>query len=208
MAYTYLIGWSNLNKYYYGVRFAKDCHPDELWVSYYTSSKHVHYFYEKHGEPDIIQIRKIFDNIQSARLWEHKVLRRMNVVDSHIWLNMTDNISISLEASNNTGRKYNVDRSGANNPMFGKKHSAETLQKMRGVKSEEAKQNMRGKRTHVNQKGINNNNFKGFFITPWGTFASSASAAKHAPYNINKNSINNWCKNYSKIAQKSKYAMY
>jgi hypothetical protein len=29
--YTYLIGWSNQNKYYYGVRYAKDCHPNDFW---------------------------------------------------------------------------------------------------------------------------------------------------------------------------------
>jgi hypothetical protein len=39
--YTYLIGWSHLNKWYYGRRTAKGCHPSELWVKYFTSSKSV-----------------------------------------------------------------------------------------------------------------------------------------------------------------------
>ena len=29
--YTYLIGWSTLNKYYYGVQFNKKANPDDLW---------------------------------------------------------------------------------------------------------------------------------------------------------------------------------
>ena len=36
--YTYLIGWSNLGKWYYGVQYGKGVHPDNLWVTYFTSS--------------------------------------------------------------------------------------------------------------------------------------------------------------------------
>lgn len=31
MAYTYRIGWSKLNKHYYGVRYSKRSHPSDLW---------------------------------------------------------------------------------------------------------------------------------------------------------------------------------
>lgn len=72
--YTYLIGWSDLKKYYYGVRYAKGCDPSDLWVDYKTSSKVVHRIAEEHGDPDIMQIRKTFDNARDAREWEHKVL--------------------------------------------------------------------------------------------------------------------------------------
>jgi hypothetical protein len=48
----------------------------------------------------------------------------------------------------------------------------------KGVKkSEETKIKMRGKRPHINQTGINNNAFKGFIITPFGTFESLKEAA-------------------------------
>jgi hypothetical protein len=92
--YTYLIGWSSHNKYYYGVRYAKNSNPNELWKSYFTSSKHVKYFAEKHGDPDIIEIRKEFDDRDSAILWENLVLKRMNVVKDSRFLNATDNIAI------------------------------------------------------------------------------------------------------------------
>lgn len=91
MAYTYLIGWSEHRKYYYGVRFAKDAKPEDLWVSYFTLSKHVKAFTKEFGNPDIIEIRKMFDNVQEAREWEHKVLRRIGAVKSDMWLNKTDN---------------------------------------------------------------------------------------------------------------------
>jgi len=92
--YTYLIGWSKLNKWYYGVRFAKGCRPDDLWTSYYTSSKYVKMFREENGEPDVILIRRTFSDRIQALDWEHKVLRRMNVSTKDTWLNKTDNRSV------------------------------------------------------------------------------------------------------------------
>ena len=85
--YTYLIGWSNLNIWYYGVRFRKGCSPSDLWNPYKTSSKHVKEFIKEHGDPDIIQIRHIFQNKKKAQKWEIKCLRRMKVVKDLKWLN-------------------------------------------------------------------------------------------------------------------------
>jgi hypothetical protein len=97
--YTYLIGWSKHNKWYYGVRFAKDCHPSDLWNTYFTSSKKVRSFREEHGEPDIIQIRKQFFERDSACKWESKVLKRLRVINEEKWLNQTDNKSIPIEST-------------------------------------------------------------------------------------------------------------
>lgn len=94
--YTYLIGWSSYNKWYYGVRYAKGCHPKDLWVTYFTSSRHVKQFRESHGEPDIIQIRKTFSNSPEALAWEEKVLKRMNVAYDGRWINMTQNRGFPL----------------------------------------------------------------------------------------------------------------
>lgn len=94
--YTYLVGWSKNGMYYYGVRYASNANPDELWRSYFTSSKHIQHFRSKHGEPDIIQVRQVFDCVNRARLWEHKVLRRISAVNRSDFLNYTDNISIPV----------------------------------------------------------------------------------------------------------------
>jgi hypothetical protein len=93
--YTYLLGWTHLNIYYYGLRYARECHPDDLWNTYFTSSKYVTKFASEHGDPDIKQIRKVFNNVDSARLWEHRVLRRLKVIHRDDFLNKTDNISIA-----------------------------------------------------------------------------------------------------------------
>lgn len=88
--YTYLIGWSHLNKWYYGCSYksaTKKANPDQLWKSYFTSSKIVKNFRKKYGEPDIIQIRKKFNTAEQALQWEAKVIIRMNMVNDQKFLN-------------------------------------------------------------------------------------------------------------------------
>ena len=87
MPYTYLIGWKEKNLWYYGVRYSKDCDTNDLWESYYTSSKYVQKAREKYGEPDVIQVRKTFGDAKRAIKWEKDVLRRMNVLNKDNWLN-------------------------------------------------------------------------------------------------------------------------
>ena len=88
--YTYLIGWSSHNKWYYGVRYAKNCHPSDFWKSYFTSSKKVKLLRKQIGDPDVIQIRKTFDSSIKARLWESKVIKRMGAPSQSKWLNQSD----------------------------------------------------------------------------------------------------------------------
>jgi len=104
--YTYLLEWSKHNMRYYGVRYAKGCHPNDLWNPYKTSSTYVAAFVEQYGEPDIIEVRKIFTSINDARQWEENVLKRLNVTDRTDYLNKTDNISICPIASSNAKKQY------------------------------------------------------------------------------------------------------
>jgi hypothetical protein len=112
--YTYLIGWSTENKWYYGVRYAKKhlclydtgCHPDEFWVTYFTSSETVKDFLKEFGEPDVIQIRKTFLNEDSAVKWERKVLSRMDVIHSNKWLNKSSGCAIRTSSASNKGKLF------------------------------------------------------------------------------------------------------
>jgi hypothetical protein len=106
--YTYLIRWPQLNISYYGVRYAQDCNPSDLWNPYKTSSHHVKEFIKENGEPTVIQVRKVFANAVLAQEWEHRVLKRIKVVGNDQWLNRTDNKSIAPQY-------------GKNHPHFGKK---------------------------------------------------------------------------------------
>lgn len=119
--YTYLIGWSELNIWYYGSRYARKtsciyesgCHPDDLWVTYFTSSLHVKDFIEIYGNPDIVKIRKTFPagsklpsieeiNLLSRKAldWEEKFLRRINAIVKQNWLNK--NIAGSFKTTEST----------------------------------------------------------------------------------------------------------
>lgn len=125
--YTYLIGWSQYNKYYYGVRFAKDCHPNDLWNTYFTSSKYVKKFREENGDPDIIQIRKTFIKAKEAILWESKVLRRIKVVNNELWLNQTDYVKIDLYA-------WKLNNEKMRNVPLSEEHKRKISSTMKGMK--------------------------------------------------------------------------
>ena len=87
-SYTYLVGWTEHDKYYYGVRCANKCQPDDdLWTHYFTSSKVVAAFRVEHGEPDVIKVDKMFDDRESASEYELQYLMENNAVYSDKWMN-------------------------------------------------------------------------------------------------------------------------
>lgn len=130
--YTYHIGWKDLDIHYYGVRYAQDCDPSDLWNPYKTSSQYVADFVEIHGTPDIIQVRQTFessvDPVMSARFWEIRVLKRLRAVEKDNWLNKHDSMSPPINPLGNLAmrrpelrERASENNSGSKNPMFGRK---------------------------------------------------------------------------------------
>jgi hypothetical protein len=133
MAYTYLIGWSHHNKWYYGVRYSKNCEIGDIWKTYFTSSKYVKKFREQFGEPDIVEIRKIFKNKQEALIWETKVLTRLKVIRDDKWLNQTTNKAIDNSKWVPTEEQERNRREKLSEALKGKKLSeAHKLAQSRG----------------------------------------------------------------------------
>lgn len=132
--YTYLIGWSNHNTYYYGVRYARDCQPSDLWESYFTSSNHVSEFRKQHGDPDIIQIRKTFTDASRARDWEDKVINRLKLHRREDFLNKnrSKGFDLSPEYFEEMKRVRNTPewKAKASAQRKGIKHSAEARKNM------------------------------------------------------------------------------
>jgi hypothetical protein len=133
--YTYLIGWPEHNTWYYGVRYANGCDPTDLWNPYTTSSAHVKAFVAEYGDPTIKQIRKTFDNSASARAWEERVLKRMQVVVDEKWLNKNNSMAPPINPLGNLAmrrpenrEKARLNNTGEGNPMFGKKQRRITCQ--------------------------------------------------------------------------------
>ena len=86
--YTYLIGWSHLNMWYYGSKYGADANPSTFWLNYWTSSKYVTNYRKEHGEPDIRQIRKIFgEDHHKCRNHEFRLLRRLRLDKNIRFLN-------------------------------------------------------------------------------------------------------------------------
>lgn len=82
--YTYLIGWTKLNTYYYGVRLANTLPPKEdLWKKYFTSSQKVKAFREEHGDPDLIKIDRTFESKQDA--FDFEQLKLKQLLESGEW---------------------------------------------------------------------------------------------------------------------------
>lgn len=127
--YVYLIGWSKLNVWYYGARYAKNANPDDLWVTYFTSSRKVKDFRKLHGEPDITEVRRTFSTAESTRLWEFNVIRRMNCVKDQRFLN-AGNAGQSFYNAGPMSDEARSKMSRARTGKTGYKHTEEAKRKI------------------------------------------------------------------------------
>jgi hypothetical protein len=139
MAYTYLITCLKNNQHYYGVSFKANTKPEDLWTTYFTSSKQVKKLIKEFGVDSFkVEVRKIFNDVNKARLWEHKVLRRLKVAKRSDFINRTDNISINSKGfvwwtdGNKNTRALNSpgDEWYRGNTFKGRKKSKDSVKKM------------------------------------------------------------------------------
>lgn len=87
--YTYIIECKPINKKYYGVRYAKDSKPEDLWTTYFTSSKIVRNLIETYGKESFeIQIDKEFETVEEAIDYEHQFIITNNLSSDPNWLNV------------------------------------------------------------------------------------------------------------------------
>ena len=108
MFYTYLVINNVTKMFYYGARYSEKAKLDDLFTSYFTSSKLVKNDIDKYGkEVFSFEIRRIFSNAEDCLRWEYKVLRRLKVKDREDCYNLT-----------NGGAVFNSSKSmKMNNPM-------------------------------------------------------------------------------------------
>ena len=131
--YTYLIRFIPTGQFYYGAKTAKGCHPDDLWVKYFTSSKIVKKLIKEYGKDsfEIISI-KLHENKEDALVWEEIYLISVNVGYNEEYLNRHNggkNFTMAgMQHSEETKAKW--DRSGENNPNYNNKISEETKKLM------------------------------------------------------------------------------
>lgn len=76
------------NRHYYGIRFARGCHPNQLWTTYFSSSKVIKKLIEEYGTDSFeVSVRRTFHTANAALTWEHKVLRRLGAAQRSDWIN-------------------------------------------------------------------------------------------------------------------------
>ena len=171
MAFTYLIGWKDLDRWYYGYTVRE---PDALWVTYFTSSDHVKRFMQENGDPDVIRVHKIFDSKEEANLFENRFLRRVSAVRSQRWLNRHDTVLFM-------GPSEFSESSKAKMSLAAKKrkrtpHSEETRRKI-----SEARKKMRGMKQSEETKRKRSESLKGRSLS-----AEHRSAISHSKIGVPK----------------------
>lgn len=90
--YTYRLKFKPTGQSYYGVRWKRGCHPDDLFKSYFSSSKEVKRLIHLYGVTSFkAEVRKVFSSKQKACNWEHQVLKRLRVGSNPNWINRKHN---------------------------------------------------------------------------------------------------------------------
>ena len=119
---------------YYGVRYAKNANPDQLWTTYFTSSKVIKSLIKEYGiESFTTEIRKIFTTKEDAVLWEHRVLSKLDAAHKEQWLNRVNgdaNFSSMLNWSDEARAKYSSRRKGI---QFTEEHRANLSKAKKGT---------------------------------------------------------------------------
>jgi hypothetical protein len=166
--FTYLLKFKPTGQFYYGSRYGKNCHPSQLWSTYFTSSKKIKSLIEQYGADSFeYEIRKTFETREQASEWETKFLVRVRAAQSDKWLNQHNGSKnfyctghhglLGFKQSEETKQKRRLANLGKKRPACteerrekirksatGRKHSDESKkimsQKRKGVvKSEEHK---------------------------------------------------------------------
>jgi len=118
------------------------------------------------------------------------VKKEISRLASERMANRTYEEQMGLESA--TRKRESISRANTKekNPFWGKKHSAET----RRFISE-------------NQTGEKSHKFKGYYVTPWGKFASTREAARNCPVKVSSENVRKNCTERNKkiISRKSIY---
>jgi hypothetical protein len=126
--YTYHLYHVPTGQHYYGARYKKDCSPNDLWTTYFSSSPVVHSLIEQYGKDSFIpKVRRTFNTSEEAVLWESKFLQKIDAQHNNKWLNR-HNGSSDFRGPH---RHSEASKSKIKSKITGIKRSEETKAKMR-----------------------------------------------------------------------------
>lgn len=146
--YTYVIGWSTNNVWYYSVKWAEGCHPDTFWIDYFTSSREVERYVAEHGPPDVRRITNRFTSPDRAVRAETRALRKIKASGYwDRWLNRAINGRVIGKHTEESRLKMSLAHLGKKRKPFSEQHkerlSEAKIGRKRAPFSEETKRRMR-----------------------------------------------------------------
>ena len=188
--FTYCITFLPTGQRYYGVRTKKDCHPGELWINYYTSSKKIRQLIQEHGTDAFdIKICKTFTTKSDAIAWECRVLKKLAAASNPNWLNENNGdrkffgggIPKGFKHTEEARRNMSINSSGPKNPNYGKPKSAETRAKLSASHTGKKRNFTPESRAKMiaNRSGKNNCNFGKKFY--WWNNGTDSSLVEECP---------------------------
>ncbi|PHS22167.1 MAG: hypothetical protein COA84_13385 [Robiginitomaculum sp.] len=87
--FTYIITHISSGVKYYGVKYARNCHPRDLGITYFSSSRIVTNMIAEEGIDKFkFEVRKRFKTKKAAVSWETKFLNKVSAATSDKWFNL------------------------------------------------------------------------------------------------------------------------
>jgi hypothetical protein len=136
IAYTYLIRNKTSNKWYYGVKYDKNCDTDSIGKYYFSSSKSLKDLIRVEGvENFTFEVRKIFNSVEKAKIWEHRFLKRCDVTNNESSYNRTDRLGPPIMRGNsNSSKRHDVRLKLSLSAKNRQPHSKEIIEKIKRTK--------------------------------------------------------------------------
>lgn len=155
--YTYRISNTHLKKHYYGSRGTKIDPYKDLGIKYFSSSKDRYFIKDQNDNPSHYKYKiiKIFYNRIDAILLEIKLHNKFNVDKNESFYNKAKQTSskFSYDATGTKRPKHSERMKGQNNPFYGNKHTAETLNKIKSIDRSKSGEKITKSRLVIQQSG-------------------------------------------------------
>jgi len=159
--YVYRITDQSLNKHYYGVRSCKINPKFDLGIKYFSSSTDHNFIMKQKDNPHLFKYKiiKLFSNRDQANKFEITIHKKFNIGINESFYNKCSATSSGFcvsgiklgnrhtkeyllrchlnfgDTSGENNSMYGTSRIGEENPFFGKKHSDQSIKKMKNTKS-------------------------------------------------------------------------
>lgn len=141
LEYVYLIRHKDSGRFYCGCQYGNKCHPNNFWVTYFTSSRIIKTILEVEGLDSFEVLEIIPRPLNDAIEYESALLQSVDAAHSDKWFNVCNGHKLfrnNGSPSKETREKLSKAGMGENNGFFGKTHTPEVRARMSAAKKGKA----------------------------------------------------------------------